>query len=260
MKGKWVFAIKYNEDGTIKKVKARYVACGYSQTTDDYDQVFASQLSGISLRFLFSCIAEEDLETDHIDAVKAFTQADVDRELYVEMAIGFSISGYVLKLHKALEGIKQGANLWFTHNSKALKQCGCKSWINEPNLYVHEKHNFRIGVFADDTLAGYKSTLTHEYKAFKKAYSVLINIESLDICPVVKFIGIQVVRDRQAKTVTLHQSQYIQDVADEYKGQFELQETPRGSSKEDRAAFDNLEPAPESACSHRPWQVFETNG
>ena len=112
---------------------------------------------------------------------------------------------------------------------------------------MHEKHNFRVGVFADDTLAGYKSTLTHEYKAFKKAYSVLINFESLDICPVVKFIGIQVVRDRQAKTVTLHQSQYIQDVADEYKGQFELQETPHGSSKEDCAAFDNLEPASESA-------------
>ena len=247
MKGKWVFVIKYNEDGSVKRVKARYVACGYSQTTDDYDQVFASQLCGISVRFLFSCIAEEDLETDHIDAVKAFTQADVDRELYVDMPIGFSVSGYVLKLRKALEGIRQGANLWFAHNSKALKQCGCKSWTNEPNLYLHEKYGFRVGVFADDTLAGYKLKLTHEYKAFKKAYSVLINIEYLEISPVVKFIGIQVSRDRQNKTITLHQAQYIQAVGDEYKGQFELQETPHGTSKDDRAAFDNLEAAPESA-------------
>ena len=146
MKGKWVFAIKYNTDQTIKRVKARFVACGYSQTTDDYDQCFAATLPCISARFLLACIADEDLEDDHIDAVKAFTQADVDRELYVEMPIGFSVDGCVLLLHKALEGIKQGAHLWFKHNQKALKQCGCDSWINEPNIYTHGKHGFRIGV------------------------------------------------------------------------------------------------------------------
>ena len=75
LKSKWVFTIKYNDDGTIKVVKARFVACGYSQIENsDYDKVFASTLCCVAFRALLCCIADENLETDHTDAVKAFTQ------------------------------------------------------------------------------------------------------------------------------------------------------------------------------------------
>ena len=73
----------------------------------DYDKVFAATLPGVSFRVLLVCIADENLETDHIDAVKAFTQADIDRKVHVEMLKGFETPGYVLLLLKALEGIKQ---------------------------------------------------------------------------------------------------------------------------------------------------------
>ena len=61
--------------------------------------------------------AGEDLEMDEFDAIKAFTQACVDKLLYVEMPEGFAIPGYVLELLRALEGIKQGANLFMKLNS-----------------------------------------------------------------------------------------------------------------------------------------------
>ena len=48
-----------------------------------------------------------DWETDQLDAVKAFTQSEVDAEIYVEMLEGFAVEGNVLKLNKALEGIKR---------------------------------------------------------------------------------------------------------------------------------------------------------
>ena len=35
------------------------------------------------MRYFFSVVALEGLHTDQIDAVKAFTQARVDKELYV---------------------------------------------------------------------------------------------------------------------------------------------------------------------------------
>ena len=61
---------------------------------------------------------DEDLDTDHIDAKKAFTQAEVDRVIHVEAPEGFTVDGlppstskYVLLLKKALEGIKQGSAL-----------------------------------------------------------------------------------------------------------------------------------------------------
>ena len=43
-------------------------------------------------------IAAEDLETDQIDAYKAFTQADVDADIYAEMPPGFTRPGHVIKL------------------------------------------------------------------------------------------------------------------------------------------------------------------
>ena len=106
MKSRWVFAVKYDIDGSIKVVKARFVACGYSQREgSDYDKIFAATLPGVALRLLAACIAHEDLETDHIDAVKAFTQPTIDRKNYCEMPVGFAVKDCVLLLLKALEGI-----------------------------------------------------------------------------------------------------------------------------------------------------------
>ena len=95
----------------------------YSQVEgQDYTEVFAATLRAANFR-LFCCLgATWDWDTDQIDAIKAFTQSDVDAEIYVEMPEGFSIPGYVLKLRKALEGIKQGAHLWFEKNKQARTQ------------------------------------------------------------------------------------------------------------------------------------------
>jgi len=106
-----------NEDGTLAKAKARLVACGYSNVEGQgYTEVFAAPLKAANFRLFCCLIAMWDWDTDQMDAVKAFIQSDVDTEMYVEMSEGFSVSAYVLKLRKALEGIKQGAHLWFNKN------------------------------------------------------------------------------------------------------------------------------------------------
>ena len=243
-KSRWVFAIAYNEDGSISKIKARFVGCGYSMMPDkDFDKVFAATLPGVSFRVQLVLIADEDLETDHIDAVKAFTQADIDRMVYVEMPEGFSTKGFVLLLLKALEGIKQGAALWFAHNRAAWIKLGFVTWLNETNLYYHPTLKIRIGVFADDTLAGYPKAVESQYKAIKAEYAKMINIGSLTISPVTKFINVGIERDRRNRTVTISQKQYISQLAEEYKGKFEEHDTPYGTTREQRLAFEKIQEA-----------------
>jgi hypothetical protein len=249
---RWVFAIKLNDDNSIKVVKARFVGCGYSMVEGkDFDSVFAATLPGVSFRMLISWIADEDLDTDHIDAVKAFTQAGIDKRVLVNSPEGFTVddrppplSKYCLLLQAALEGIKQGANLWFGLNRAAWLRLGCKSWLNETNLYYHSGIKLRVGVFADDTLTGFSREHRAQYLAMKKEYGKIIKIGSSDtIAPALKFTGVQIARDRNAHTITIHQHRYLDQMEAALKEEgIELKsyDTPHGNSKEDRLAFDKL--------------------
>ena len=106
MKTKWVITIALNADGTLLKIKCRFVACGYSQIEGkDFQDVYASTLSAASFRLWVITVNDEEMLTDKIDAVKSFTQARVDCDLYGQMPEGFSLPDHCLHFFKALEGI-----------------------------------------------------------------------------------------------------------------------------------------------------------
>ena len=90
----------------------------------------------------------------------------MDYEIFVEAAEGFTVddlppsaSAYVLLLKKALEGIRQGAALWFKLCRSAILKLGGQNWINEANLYYFPEIGVRMGVFADDIVIGYTLVL-----------------------------------------------------------------------------------------------------
>ena len=103
--------------------------------------------------------------------------------------------------------------------------------MNEPNLYYHEGLGIRVGVFANDTLAGYPEKVSNEYKAIKAEYAKLINIGSVTISPLIKVTGANIDRDRVNGTITIHRSECISQLAIDFAGRFKEQETLYGSSK-----------------------------
>ena len=249
LKGRWVPGAKLNNDNSISEIKMRYVGCGYSQEKGkDFDSVFAATMPGVSFRCLIACINDEDLETDHIDAKKAFTQADIDRTIHVLAPEGFTVDGlhpsvskYVLLLKKALEGIKQGSALWFRLCRGAMLKTGGESWLNETNLYYHPALRARIGVFADDILVGFPSPAREDYKRWKKEFTSIIRCSDADkISPAMKFTGVQIERFRETRTIKIHQERYIEQMAEQLKGTIVRCDTPHGTSKEQRSAFDKI--------------------
>ena len=161
------------------------------------------------------------------------------------MPPGFSRPGYVIKLKKALEGIKQGAFLWFNRNKDALEKLGFQCTHAEPSLYRHTAFRIIIGIFADDILPAYDVAIRPQYERIKLEYSTYIKIEHLEIIPVSLFCGIKIERDRGHKTLAICQSRYITLTFDNYKshGAREIS-NPFGSMAE-REAFDKLKPAAE---------------
>lgn len=245
MKTKWVIHVWLAEDGRVVKVKARLVACGYSQIAGlDYGSTSAPTLPGTCYRLFTSICAAEDLDTDHIDAVKAFTQSLLDAELYCAMPEGFEIPGYVLKLRKALEGIKQGSHLWFQKNSWAWNKCGCVADAGEPNLYTHKTVKLLVAVFADDVAAGFASEAREDYLRIRCEYGKLIKIDSPSpdtIVPLSDFVGTEWERDRSRRMIKVTQKKYIFKVSNRFKGKYTLNDMPYRATKTGREFIEHID-------------------
>ena len=107
---RWLFKIKFNSDGTIKKYKSRLVAKGYvQQYGKDYEEVFAPVARLETIRLLVSIAATRGWEVHHLDVKTAFLHGDLKEIVYVTQPEGFEVKGSekkVYKLHKALYGLK----------------------------------------------------------------------------------------------------------------------------------------------------------
>ena len=145
------------------------------------------------------------------------------------MADGFTVPGHVYQLVKALEGIKQGAYLWFQKNRWAWGKCGLKSKVTEPNLYTHETLKVIMAVFADDCGAGYEPSIRKEYLALRAEYGKLIKIDSPGpdlTVPVTMLTGIDCDFDYDAGTVAISQRTYISGLEKKYTGHVTMNSMP----------------------------------
>ncbi|XP_076657826.1 uncharacterized protein LOC143361962 [Halictus rubicundus] len=70
---RWVYKIKYNQDGTVDKFKARLVARGNEQKKGmDYDEVFAPVARHDSIRTLLASAVQCKMHIHHMDVVTAY--------------------------------------------------------------------------------------------------------------------------------------------------------------------------------------------
>ena len=217
LKGKWVFAVKTKSDGSIERFKARFVGCGYSQRKGiDYEQTFASTLKGCTLRLLLACVCALGLQMKHIDIKRAFTQQDLpkDCELYVEQPPGFVQPGFVCKLIKALEGLKQSAHLLMEKISGHFKEEGFTRSPHDPCLYTKkgDRGVILLGVYVDDVLVAYSSeSLFHEF--WSKFSSTFKCNEPQEVS---KFMGLEVSHNQSLGTLKVGQSAYINQMFHKY--------------------------------------------
>jgi len=72
----------------IKKYKARLVARGHTQRKSvDYEDVFAPVARYGTIRALLATAAECKMHVHHMDVVSAYTQGNLEDEIYMEQPI-----------------------------------------------------------------------------------------------------------------------------------------------------------------------------
>jgi hypothetical protein len=90
----------------------------------------------------------------------AFTQADVERDHYMELPKNFSVPGnkityadkgkHVLKLVKNLYGQKQAGKVWYDHLQDKLTKLGFIQSKFDEYVFYHGKTIFLV--YTDDTI------------------------------------------------------------------------------------------------------------
>ena len=113
---KWVYAIKTDPSGNIKRYKARLVAKGFSQREGiDFFETFAPVVRYESIRMLLAIAAERDYEFMKFNVKTAFLYGDLHEDIYLEQPPGYiseDKSNQVYKLHRNLYGLKQSPRCW----------------------------------------------------------------------------------------------------------------------------------------------------
>ena len=108
---RWVFKIKRNADGSIKKLKARLVARGFTQREGiDFTETYAPVVKFNTLRTLLALAAERDLHVHQMDVITAFLNGNLDVEIWMRLPDG--VADDVVKLQRSLYGLKQSPQLW----------------------------------------------------------------------------------------------------------------------------------------------------
>ena len=181
----------------------------------------------------------------HIDIKRAFTQQDLpkDCELYVEQPPGFVQPGFVCKLIKALEGLKQSAHLLMEKISGHFKEEGFTRSPHDPCLYTKkgDRGVILLGVYVDDVLVAYSSeSLFHEF--WSKFSSTFKCNEPQEVS---KFMGLEVSHNQSLGTLKVGQSAYINQMFHKYLNgvHTKLYSTPVGTSQAELERFMDLKVA-----------------
>ncbi|CAB0015328.1 unnamed protein product [Nesidiocoris tenuis] len=141
---KWVFRTKQN--GTKK---ARLVAKGYQEDTPG--NLYAPVAKIPTVRMFLCHALNNNLQIRQLDVPSAFLNGNLKNDVYIEFPDGVKpIEGKVLKLRKALYGLKESPRVWNERFNEIAEQCGLVRSRSDTCLYTSK--NVKLVIWVDDLL------------------------------------------------------------------------------------------------------------
>jgi hypothetical protein len=155
---KWAFKLKRFPDGLVKKFKARFCIRGDCQKEGiDYFETWAPVIQWTTVRTMLILATKLGLHSAQADITAAFVHARLKPtdEIYVRQPEGYKRYGpngeeLVLKLKRAVYGLKQSPRYFFNHLKKQLEAQGLKQSAEDPCLFVGD--TVIVLIYVDDLL------------------------------------------------------------------------------------------------------------
>lgn len=214
---KWVLRKKYDSDNKVR-FRARLVAKGFSQIEGiDYTETFSPVVRHTTLRLLFALSVKLGFVITHLDVTTAFLNGALDETIFMQLPEGFSEhahEGQVLKLKKAIYGLKQSSRAWYRKVDECLLNIGYRKSKIEPCMYTKIRNNLRtiVTIFVDDFFIFSNDCNETEY--LKNVLASHFKLK--DLGDIRKCLGVNVSVNKSKKTITLSQSDYIDQVLQKF--------------------------------------------
>lgn len=216
---RWVFKKKLAPNGSVSRYKSRLVARGFTQKKGiNFNETFAPVAKFTSLRLIFAMASELGWDIHQLDAKTAFLCSEIDQDdVYIKIPDGYhllndastkTMKNPVLRLKKALYGLRQAPRLWYRKLTDALKEFGFVR--SELDHSVWLKKSCIVSIYVDDILvAGANQDIIDQIKKdlssrFEMVDSGLVNF----------FLGLTVKRDKHGYGLT--QEHYIDRILAEF--------------------------------------------
>ncbi|CAI7915339.1 unnamed protein product, partial [Closterium sp. NIES-53] len=191
--GMWIFRVK-RPPGSPPVFKVRYVARGFSQRQGvEYFQTFSPTSKMTTLWVLLHVAAQRDYELHSLDFSTAFLQGSLHEEIWLRRPPGFTGSFLAVARHS--------------------EDYTCGSWVcsADPSLFLRTDAllpPFYILVYVDDLVFATADTagLAHVKSELQKRHTCT------DLGELRSYLGLQIIRDRARRTITLTQSHMVQQV------------------------------------------------
>lgn len=202
---KWVFRVKMDESEKIYRFKARLCARGFLQREGiDFHETFAPVIRYDSLRLILAEVAAQDLELLQFDVQTAFLYGKLDETVYMEVPEGLNVGqDLVCKLNKSLYGLKQAPRCWNQRFTRFLHEFEFKECEADKCVFVGQVKNEKVylALFVDDGLIAANTVETLELiiDRLSATFNITVGDSSM-------FVGVQISRDRESKSLIIHQS------------------------------------------------------
>ena len=137
---RWIYTIKRNPDGSIRRLKSRLVAKGnHQQHGLDFHDTFSPVIKHATIRLVLGVAVARNWPLRQLDVNNAFLQGKLHEEVYMVQPPGFVDKDkphYVCRLKKAVYGLKQAPRAWYNELRKFLLSIGFVASLGDTSLFI----------------------------------------------------------------------------------------------------------------------------